>query len=79
MAQILEEFPPRVRRGQQAKKYDWDSLFDGQIWQLARGEDFDSKPISMRQVAYREAASRDIRVRISMNTEAETVTIQAVK
>ena len=49
--------------------YDWDKLLDGSIWELRRGKDFNTGPISMRCAAYIAAARRGIKVRCSVSED----------
>ena len=47
-------------------KYDWEMLFDGQVWQLDRGEDFDCIPANFRSSVYRAAKVRGIKARVKI-------------
>ena len=37
MPATLDNWPKTMR----ASKYDWDSLFDGEIYKVTKGEDFE--------------------------------------
>lgn len=60
-----------------AAKYDWDSLFDGEVHQLKPGVDFASKSESFRVYARQVAASRGVKV--SIKTIGGTLFLQALK
>lgn len=55
-------------------KYDWEILFDGQVWQLDQGEDFDCVPANFRSAAYRAAKVRGFKVRVKI--DGSTVYVQ---
>lgn len=46
--------------------YDWETMSDGQVWQLKRGEDFNCKSKSVRAAALSWAKRRGLRVKIRM-------------
>ena len=65
-------------RGRGASRYDFDKLFDGGIYRLRRGDDFDAKSDtkSVRGYLHTQASRRGK----SLRTEAEdddTIVIQA--
>jgi hypothetical protein len=64
---------PSTSRG---SKYDWDSLFDGKIYKLVKGEDFDCDLESFRVQAYGAARSRSMFFRSSKLSDTE-LAIQA--
>jgi hypothetical protein len=54
---------PEVGRSTQ---YDWDALFDGQIWKLEKGEYFKCIPANFRSSVYRAAKVRGINARVKI-------------
>lgn len=78
MAKRLDEFPDERRRG----KYPWHEWFDGGVWLLRQGEDFQTSAASMRATAFRAAAaaSKQIRTRITTDDDGtEALVIQVVE
>ena len=64
MARVVKNYDfPVTRR----MKYPWDSWLDGQIWQLAHGDDFKIGIEQMRKNVYNAAWSRGIRARTSIS------------
>lgn len=68
MSERLEgvTLPPRVR-GKRSKRgrveqYPFDEWFDGALWRLRRGEDFEVTPTSLRGTIYAAAKRRRLRV-----------------
>jgi len=43
--------------------YPWDQWFDGAIWRLTPGEDFDGPVATFRSYCYRQAGERGYRLR----------------
>lgn len=74
MARKVDSFPPTPGR----PKYPWDKWFDGSIWELKRGKDFDCKATSLRVMAVGMATDRNLTVK-TRTTDENTVYIQAVK
>lgn len=60
MAYVVDEWPTeqRVERAE----YDWEQLFDGQIWVLVAGVDAQSKPESIRSAVAHQARRRELDV-----------------
>lgn len=54
MAQTLERFP--VAGGQ--PRYPWEQWLDGQVWQLAKGDDYTSKATTVIANARTQAKRR---------------------
>jgi hypothetical protein len=71
---ILEElkFPPRANE----EKYPWDKWFDGSVWLLKQGEDFDVDIESMRSAVYMAASRHGIKVRTHVPKQRTTMYIQ---
>ena len=73
MARTIDAFPHR----RATAKYPWDEWLDGRIWELKRGEDFQSLH-SVRSSAYVRARDRGLWARVRIVDE-DTVVIQAAK
>jgi len=58
MARVVKEMPASTR----GSKYPWASWFDGKVWELTPGTDFDCNVDSMRQQAYQAAANAGVSV-----------------
>jgi|ETNmetMinimDraft_3_1059899.scaffolds.fasta_scaffold263919_2 hypothetical protein len=75
MSEILESYNFRsVGRG---PTYPYDSWFDGQIWKLTKGFDFECQPSSLRQAFYAAARRRGIKVRVSVLTNGDVIVQRA--
>lgn len=46
------------------RNYPWDEWFDGSIWRITWGEDFDTHPLMMERVIRTRATSRKIKLSI---------------
>ena len=68
MAEILEdhEFGKVGRKG----GYPYDTWFDGQIWKLYQGVDFNCGITSMRVNLYNAAKRKGIKIRTSTRVDA---------
>lgn len=42
--------------------YPWEDWFDGDIWQITMGEDFEGNPLMMERIIRSRAVSRDAKV-----------------
>lgn len=73
MARKLESFPSAA-----LARYPWDEWLDGSVWELVRGEDFQSKMATFRANAQLQAKRRGGRVRTKLVDAAgrEAVAIQ---
>lgn len=58
-------------------RYKWDTWFDGAVWRLVVGEDFDDY-LSLRVSAYQAAARRGIKCSV-LREEDGNVLLQARK
>ena len=68
MAEILDDHEfGKVGRND---AYPYDEWFDGQVWKLYQGVDFDCTVISMRVNLYNAAKRRGIKIRTSMRVDA---------
>ena len=76
MPRKLDSFPEQPQR-----RYDWNTLLDGQPWELMKGEDFDSKPSTIRANAQLQARKRGGRVRTRhlKDNGRESVVLQFVR
>ena len=75
MAKVVESFP-RVSTHRDCI-YPWDDWFDGQVWELTQGEDFQIKAHSMQSPIRSAARTRDLSVHICVR--GDKVYIQASK
>ena len=66
------KFPPRANE----EKYPWDKWFDGSVWLLKQGEDFDVDIESMRSAVYMAASRHGIKVRTHVPKQRTTMYIQ---
>jgi len=44
--------------------YPWDEWFDGDIWRLDQGEDFDGHPLMMERIIRNRATGKGVNVRM---------------
>jgi len=50
--------------GDEKAAYPWEEWFDGDIWQLTYGEDFDPHPLMMERIIRTRATGRRAKVRV---------------
>ena len=64
MAKTLPDFDfsPKGR----GEAYPWNEWFDGRIYKLVQGEDFETSPLGFRSSIYNAAARHDVKVRTSV-------------
>ena len=68
MAEILEDHEfSKIGRND---AYPYDEWFDGQIWKLYQGVDFNCTAISMRINLYNAAKRKDVKIRTSIRVDA---------
>lgn len=80
MAKELDEFPQtRGRRAGAASRYPLDEWFNGKVWQLDAGEDFDAKPENIRITLSKAAKARDGKLRTALVNDGKSVVIQFLK
>lgn len=62
MPRVVDELPKR--NGRRTSKYSelYDTVLDGQTWELVQGEDFDSEINTMRTGLSKAAANRGVKV-----------------
>lgn len=65
MAHKIAQFPTASRRS----KYDVDTWFDGNIWKLIQGEDFNVPIASFRGSLYNQANKKGFAIRTSVDTK----------
>jgi hypothetical protein len=75
MAKILDTRPV-IRNW---RVYEWDTWFDGQIWELQPGIDFPAttKLNSVRGAAYMAARRRGVSVSVGITENRKSVWVQA--
>jgi hypothetical protein len=73
MPKTLDTFPRTA-----SQLYPWDQLMDGQVWQLAQGEDYTAKTNTVLANARAQAKRRDgtVRTRILNDAGRESLVIQ---
>ena len=71
MAKIVDEMPGRSR----ASKFPWDEWFDGQVWLLVPGEDFESSVEGFRSSAHN--AAKRMGFNLSTTVRDDCVYLQA--
>jgi len=64
MAEILEDYE-FVQWGPQECLYPYDEWFDGQIWKITKGIDFNCTLESMRISLFSQAKKRGMKIRTS--------------
>lgn len=63
-------------------RYPWNEWFDGDIWKLTQGEDFDSSPLMMERVIRTRASNKSNRVKVTLrhlptqNGESPSIVLQ---
>jgi hypothetical protein len=67
------DFSKRNRRGEQ----DWDTLLNGETWELRYGSDFFGPVRNMRAVAHQAAARRGLKVRAAQS--GKNLIVQAIR
>ena len=65
------------KAGAATAQYDWPTLLNGAIYALKKGEHFDCKPLTFSSLARTQASKMHKKLACSIDSEAETVTIQA--
>lgn len=78
MATVLAEFTPR-NLGGRPTKYPWLQWFDGNIWRLTHGVDFDLKLTSFRPSAITMARKLGYRLRYQVDYANGVIELQAMK
>jgi hypothetical protein len=71
MSEILESY--NFRSVGRECTYPYDDWFDGQIWKLTKGFDFECQPNSLRQAFYAAAKRRGIKVQVSILANGDVV------
>lgn len=71
MPRVLEELPKAARGGAggRSEKYPFDEWFDGNVYELVEGEDFDSKRSTLATVIHNAATKRDLVVQTRMTQD----------
>ena len=75
---VLEALPKAKRSSKgRAETYDYNKFFDGQVYELARGDDFTCKPVTMMRNIRSAAKRRGIRVSV-VSVDADRFAVQAL-
>lgn len=71
MPRVLDALPVANRGGSigRSEKYPFDEWFDGNVYELVEGEDFDSKRSTMATVLHNAATKRDMIVATRMTQD----------
>ncbi len=64
----------KMRSG--CSKYPWEEWFDGSVWAIKRGEDFDVSVATFRSMAYTTASRRHLK--LTSRVDGDTVLLQAL-
>jgi hypothetical protein len=74
MARVIENSPAR----RIPISYPWDEWLDGRVWELVAGDDFSSKPETIRQNAAVQAQRRggNVKTRLVADGERQVVILQ---
>lgn len=75
MAKVSDEFPQKNRK---EWSYPWDRWFDGQVWELAKGEDYGTNR-SVMFAARQAAVTRGLAIRTRSVESGRRVFIQAIR
>ena len=78
MPEIINEIPLRMRRHKNGK-YDYDEMFDGTCREYVRGEDFATPAGTFRTTVTAAAQRRGIPIRTILNSEKESILVQAFR
>jgi hypothetical protein len=65
MAKVVDSMPD-AERGRRVI-YPWDEWLNGNVWELEHGKDFQSTPLSFRQIAYNRAGQRGHRAAVQIH------------
>jgi hypothetical protein len=71
MPRVLDNLPKAARGGTggRSEKYPFDEWFDGNVYELVEGEDFDSKRSTLATVIHNAATKRDLIVQTRMTQD----------
>ena len=47
-------------------RYPWDDWFDGDIWKITRGVDFDAEPLMMERIIRTRASNKNHRAKVTL-------------
>jgi hypothetical protein len=77
MATVLKSydwsFVSRNSATPRSRSYPWNEWFDGRIWQLEPGTDFDGPAVSLERVIRTSANRRNIKVRVRITEDGNVV------
>lgn len=76
MAKELDAFPQTRGRIRGESKYPYDQWFNGKVWQLDAGEDFDVKMSSFRSTIIAAAKDRGVKVRTAAVNDGKSLVVQ---
>lgn len=70
--------PPQTGKRPKRNKYPWDKWFDGSVWSLTRGQDFQVSLNAFRGAASQAAKREGIRITTRKVAEG-TILLQAIR
>lgn len=78
MAEVITAFDPEVPvEHDRQRKYPWDQWFDGQIWRLTPGVDFENHSLVIERQIRTRASARKVAVHIQHGPDYAYLNIQA--
>lgn len=78
MAEVITAFDPEVPvEHDRQQKYPWDQWFDGQIWRLTPGVDFENHSLVIERQIRTRASARKVAVHIQHGPDYAYLNIQA--
>lgn len=80
MAEVIAAFDPEVPvEHDRQRKYPWDQWFDGQIWRLTPGVDFENHSLVIERQIRTRASARKVAVHIQHGPEYAYLNVQATQ
>ena len=78
MAEVIAAFDPEVPvEHDRQRKYPWDQWFDGQIWRLTPGVDFENHSLVIERQIRTRASARKVAVHIQHGPEYAYLNVRA--
>ena len=65
--------------GSASESYPWSEWLDGQQRRLHQGQDFACGPATLRQMAYKRANARGLKVRTKIDKAGASIRLQAYR
>lgn len=67
MSEILSDF--EFRKVGRPSMYPWEHWSDGRIWKVKRGDDFQVKPLTLRESVYQYAKKNQLHPEVQIDGE----------